>query len=112
MKDPDSDLDARLQRIQIVKGWIDGDGALHEKVFDVAADPSGGTFPADEDYVDVDETPTCEAKPNTPGQDQLCKLLQEVGEQAMRGSPPPLFNSAPEPESASSRFGPRLDRLA
>ncbi len=27
---------ANLDRIQIVKGWLDGDGGLHEKVYDVA----------------------------------------------------------------------------
>ena len=26
---------ANLDRIQIVKGWLDGDGELHEKVYDV-----------------------------------------------------------------------------
>lgn len=33
LKDP---LGANLDRIQIVKGWLDGDGALHEQVYDVA----------------------------------------------------------------------------
>ena len=32
-KDP---LGANLDRVQIVKGWRDGDGGLHERVFDVA----------------------------------------------------------------------------
>ena len=32
LKDPDG---ANLDRIQIVKGWLDGDGELHEKVYDV-----------------------------------------------------------------------------
>ena len=32
-KDP---LGANLDRVQIVKGWRDGDGGLHEQVFDVA----------------------------------------------------------------------------
>jgi hypothetical protein len=31
-----------LQRIQIVKGWVDGEGATHEQVFDVAGDAENG----------------------------------------------------------------------
>ena len=40
LKDP---LSGNLDRIQIVKGWRDGKGALHEKVYDVAW--SGGRRP-------------------------------------------------------------------
>ena len=29
-------IGANLDRIQVIKGWLDGDGALHERVFDVA----------------------------------------------------------------------------
>jgi len=32
-----------LQRIQIIKGWVDDDGGLHEDVFDVAGGPNGAT---------------------------------------------------------------------
>jgi hypothetical protein len=31
-----------LQRIQIIKGWVDGAGVAHEKVFEVAGDPDNG----------------------------------------------------------------------
>ena len=34
MKDPDG---ANLDRIQIVKGWLDDEGELHERIYDVAA---------------------------------------------------------------------------
>lgn len=33
-----------LQRLQVIKGWIDADGATHEKVFDVAGDPNNGAW--------------------------------------------------------------------
>jgi len=33
---------APLQRIQIVKGWLDRDGTLRESVYDVAGDPNNG----------------------------------------------------------------------
>jgi hypothetical protein len=31
-----------LQRIQIIKGWLDADGATHERVYDVAGDAANG----------------------------------------------------------------------
>jgi Protein of unknown function (DUF3604) len=33
LRDPDG---ANLDRVQIVKGWLDGDGELHERIYDVA----------------------------------------------------------------------------
>jgi len=50
-----------LQRAQIIKGWVDGDGQTHEKVYDVA-----GTTD-DEDKVDLR---TC--KPTGSGLTSLC----------------------------------------
>jgi hypothetical protein len=51
-----------LQRLQVVKGWIDN-GDAHEEVFDVAGDPNNGAS--------VDET-TC--VPQGPGADALCTV--------------------------------------
>ncbi len=50
-----------LQRIQIVKGWVDSAGTTHESVFDVAGDPANGA--------DVDHD-TC--APTGSGARELC----------------------------------------
>jgi hypothetical protein len=56
LKDP---IGANLDRIQIVKGWLDGKGELHEQVFDVAwsgnrkPDPRTGKLPSVGSTVDV-----------------------------------------------------------
>ncbi|MDL2351409.1 MAG: DUF3604 domain-containing protein [Pseudomonadota bacterium] len=56
LKDP---IDANLDRVQVVKGWVDLAGQSHEKVFDVVWSdmdkrlPVGGKVPAVGDTVDV-----------------------------------------------------------
>jgi hypothetical protein len=56
LKDP---IGANLDRYQIVKGWLDAKGALHERVYDVAwsgdrtPDPATGRLPAVGSTVDV-----------------------------------------------------------
>ena len=52
-----------LQRLQIVKGWIDRDGVPNQKIYEVAGDPENG---AD---VDLD---SCELR--GPGSPQLCSV--------------------------------------
>ena len=57
-KDP---MGANLDRLQIVKGWVEADGSTAERVFDVAVsngreiDPSGNTVAAVGDTVNVAE---------------------------------------------------------
>jgi len=55
-----------LQRIQIIKGWLDADGTTHEKVFDIAGDPNNGAG------VDPD---TC--SPRGTGFANLCQLWRD-----------------------------------
>ena len=56
LKDPE---DANLDRVQVVKGWVDAAGKAHEKVFDVVwsdmdkRKPVNGKVPAVGDTVDV-----------------------------------------------------------
>ncbi len=56
LKDP---IGANLDRIQIVKGWLDAKGQLHEKIYDVVwggnrkPDPKTGKLPAVGNTVDV-----------------------------------------------------------
>ncbi|MCP5042558.1 MAG: DUF3604 domain-containing protein [bacterium] len=52
-----------LQRLQIIKGWIDGDGERRQAVYEVAGDPSNGAS------VDTD---TCET--SGEGFQQLCSV--------------------------------------
>ena len=68
MKDPGDPGDAGtpLQRVQIIKGWVDGAGDAQEKVFDVAGDANNGAS------VDV---ATC--TPTGPGTDTLCATWRD-----------------------------------
>jgi hypothetical protein len=52
-----------LQRLQVIKGWLDADGQRHERVLDVAGDATSGAF--------VD-TKTCET--GGPGFADLCAV--------------------------------------
>src|SRR5581483_2114041 len=52
-----------LQRVQIVKGWVDAAGQTHEKVFDVAGDADDGA---------TVDTATC--APSGAGFDSLCAV--------------------------------------
>jgi hypothetical protein len=70
MKDPGSEGNPGndLQRVQIIKGWLDENGTTHEQVFDVAGDASNGA--------DVDPQ-TC--APRGVGFENLCTVWQDPG---------------------------------
>lgn len=55
-----------LQRVQIVKGWVDADGVTHDALFDVAGDSANGA--------DVDPD-TC--APRGAGAAELCALWED-----------------------------------
>ncbi len=55
-----------LQRVQIVKGWVDAQGDTHERVYEVAGDPANGAG--------VDPT-SCE--PVGPGSSELCAIWRD-----------------------------------
>ncbi len=75
LKDP---IGANLDRIQIVKGWIDAEGRTHEKVFDVvwAGDrrpDAAGRLPAVGDTVDT----TSASWTNSIGASELAAVWQD-----------------------------------
>ena len=55
-----------LQRVQIIKGWVDSTGTTHEKVIDVVGDANNGAS--------VDES-TC--TPTGTGADHLCEVWED-----------------------------------
>ena len=55
-----------LQRVQIVKGWVDANGQSQEKVFEVAGDA---------DATATVDTATCE--PSGPGAESLCAVWED-----------------------------------
>jgi hypothetical protein len=78
LKDP---IGANLDRIQIVKGWLDAKGELHEQVVDVAwsdgrkPDPKTGRIPSVGSTVDVENATWS----NTIGDPELVAVWKDAG---------------------------------
>jgi hypothetical protein len=76
LKDP---IGANLDRIQIIKGWLDSKGETHEKVYDVVwsgerkLDPKTGKLPSVGDTVDVPNA----SYTNTIGASELIKVWKD-----------------------------------
>ena len=70
MKDPGTERNPGidLQRVQIIKGWLDAEGKTHEKVFDVAGNPNNGAGVNPQ---------TC--APTGSGAKNLCAVWQDPG---------------------------------
>jgi len=64
-----------LQRVQIIKGWVDAEGATHERVFEVAGDPDNGA--------DVDPA-TC--APRGTGAAELCAVWEDPDFDSSQGA--------------------------
>ena len=64
-----------LQRVQIIKGWVDDEGATHERVVDVAGDAGNGAS------VDPD---TC--APIGSGFESLCAVWEDPDFDATQGA--------------------------
>jgi hypothetical protein len=85
MKDP---IRGNLDRVQMIKGWRDKNGGLHEKVYDIAwsddrePDSKTGKLPSVGNTVNIAEATWT----NTIGDTQLSTVWQdphfEIGEQA------------------------------
>jgi Protein of unknown function (DUF3604) len=76
LKDP---IGANLDRYQVIKGWLDAKGQLHEKIYDVAwsagrkPDPKSGKLPSVGNTVDVENA----AWTNTIGATELIAVWSD-----------------------------------
>jgi hypothetical protein len=94
LADPGTDASpgAPLQRIQIVKGWVDTEGAVHEKVVDVAGGDNGASV----------DTATCERRGD--GARSLCSVWTDPDFDANSGA----FYYARVLENPSCRWSQHL----
>jgi len=94
LADPGSDVSpgAALQRIQIIKGWVDPDGTVHEKVYDAAGGDNGASV----------DTSTCER--TGEGEQTLCSVWTDPSFDAAQ----PAFYYARVLENPSCRWSQHL----
>ena len=64
-----------LQRIQIVKGWVDGAGATHERVLNIAPTRDDGSLRPDGSFSEDVDPQTCRA--TTTGSGELCTVWED-----------------------------------
>jgi hypothetical protein len=67
----DDQIRTKLQQIQIIKGWVDGLGKTHERVYTVAGDPGNPLNP--EASID---SKSCKAKPDL-GRERFCAVWKD-----------------------------------
>ncbi len=72
-------LAANLDRIQIIKGWVDNSGTSHEKIFDVAMSPNRQPLATGSQHDDIGNTVDIAAASytNTIGSPQLSAIWQD-----------------------------------
>ena len=77
MKDPggNGEPSTPLQRIQIVKGWVDGAGATHERVLNIAPTRDDGSLRPDGSFSEDVDPQTCRA--TTTGSGELCTVWED-----------------------------------
>jgi hypothetical protein len=85
-----------LQRVQIVKGWVDAEGAVHERVVDVAGGENGASV----------DLASCE--PRGEGAKQLCAVWRDPGFDPAQGA----FYYARVLENPTCRWSTRICRAA
>jgi hypothetical protein len=89
LRDPEGGL---LQRLQVIKGWVDADGRIQQRVYDVAGSADNGA------RVDLQ---TCEV--SGPGMDSACAVWSDPDFDAAR----PAVYYARIVENASCRYSTR-----
>src|SRR6185369_8230607 len=65
-----------LQRIQVVKAWVDADGTTHEEILNVAPQAADGSLRAEASFDAQVDPATCRA--TQTGSAELCTVWEDV----------------------------------